>query len=231
MLINNFKFDLDGTLINSYDAIVNNITRRGYQIVDDTQYKFEFVPQCSRDEIVEIIREGLAIGECQPCKGAVTLAHYAWAETKQPFSIITVRDSSIAEKTYKDAAVALDHFPMTIAMVKSFSDKIVHLSDVNCFIEDRRATAMSLAGKGKTVFMPSTIYNDLTDYTRDFPVMTHAQVPDYLPKLSESALFKTGRIIVIDSLLDLTDPKYKPLLFKEVIFDRVREILVPDEQI
>ena len=231
MLINNFKFDLDGVLIDSLDAIEKSFADHRYTVTNPGEYNFKLDPHCSEEHVVELIRDGLRKNECPPAKGASAFSNYAWGETQQPFEVITVRHPALAGKTFEDASNALNMLPFKIAMVRDAAHKLKFLGDVDCYIDDRRKTAMSLAHHGKTVFMPRTSYNDLTDYTRDFPVMTHDQVPEYVPLMSESALFTIGRIIIIDSLWDLIDPKYKPLLFKEVIFDRVREVLIPDEQI
>ena len=94
----------------------------------------------------------------------------------------------------------------------SLSDKWRYLDNYDCFIDDRKKTAIDLAKRGKTVFMPKREYNNFIpeDFDGSYSVVTRAE----WVRSDNFKLLNDGRLILLSGTSELITGRFDDLIFR-----------------
>jgi len=155
----NINFDLDGVLVNYLDHLKTFLAKRGIQHIPTGNWFFDTVPEISNEKLFEYINEAMRdVAQIFPMPGAHAVLRYLHDLTGDPITIVTNRPISNIDVTVRTIDYVTGGVPYLFAMVDSAKEK-PRLIRTKCFIDDRRRTAIGLAKKGYTVFMPKMEYN------------------------------------------------------------------------
>lgn len=212
----NIAFDIDG-IVAKFAA--------PFQVWADQKYGFTFTEQdgfhWSSDQgipdrafmaiIAEFIRENSDL--IRPDLAGASLVNYVWNATKRPITFITARDYSTVGATDGWMRHWFPHIDFVCITVKSGKDKWRYLDDFGVFVEDRRRTAVDLAGIGKMVIMPARKYNRL-DSGEYMKIIADRDI-DVVYK--ETVGIKNYKTIVLTSEVDdiIQNTQFDTFLFKD----------------
>jgi len=212
----NIKFDFDGSLVDWATYFRKWVESKRFTIVDNGSFYWELLDQhgspVSHEAASRLVYRSMShIEEFEPMDGAELFLGWYYAQTGVPIQVVTCRPHHVAGYTHQVFARLFPHIPFTISFVDDAVHKPLYMEDCTVFYDDRRKTAVEMAGRGFTVFMPVRDYN--------FPIR-NCEVPVVrLNKLDPEASYHPdmligGRIILVDSIADLTDKRIVNLLFR-----------------
>ena len=153
-------FDLDGVLVDLM-SVLDSILWDDYKalrVLSNTEFSIKTKPEVSDKDIWKCIVKAYQRHETTPVYyGAASALQDVYTATGKPVLIVTARHSWVATETF----LLVERFcpvPFHIAFAPD-EQKILHLHDYEYFIEDRRRNAISIARRGKTVFLIDRPYN------------------------------------------------------------------------
>ena len=155
----NIAFDLDGTLVNIMEPFIHfAYDRFGVKVQPPKQYDLTVDIGLSRyqvDQIIDMVFEHWWLIPFY--RNANIILQYLYKHTERPVTIITARNSDYEGVT----RCLLDKFDVEYDLIfaESSGDKFQKLGDISAYVEDRRKTAICLAGRGKTIFLPDRPWN------------------------------------------------------------------------
>jgi len=156
------KYDLDGVLINIYAVIRELLRNAGYEIRDETTWRFETVPSLSRNQIWAFIDRAYPLWNFTPIyPGVRRLMRTMWEHTANPIQIITARPVRAAEHTHRIVQKIMEGIPYTLALVGTGADKLNYLEPRDILVEDRRKTVLHLARAGVRTYLIDKPYNQI----------------------------------------------------------------------
>jgi len=193
----NIAFDVDGIAANFSAAFVPYAKKRyGINFKESNRFHWEVEPELSGplfDKIIAwFIRDHSH--KIRYMEDGVSLIDHVWKATKKPITFVTARHEMTCAATHHWMKSIFPGMDFIVITVDSGNDKIRFLDDFDCFVEDRRKTAVQLAENGKIVFMPKRHYN--------------MPLPSTMSRLAES------NIIILDSLTPVCYGNYDHLIFK-----------------
>lgn len=158
-------FDLDGTLVDLLSVVKTIIIERhGVEFLPQEGFRLKTNPEIDSSLIWKAFDTAYRmIDEIKPMPGAQELLTRIYDVSKSPVVIVTARPLWAAHETHKLVKKLFD-IPAFIAITNAHDKKIDYLSDINYFVDDRRATAKMLAEAGKRVFVPRYEYNAGMDH-------------------------------------------------------------------
>ena len=156
---NNIAFDLDETLVDIM-PLTKSLLKEvyGVDLIEENTYKVITEPQISYEQLWEIFRLVYKkVDEVRPTEGSVELLTKLYELTKDPIKIVTARPVEDVPETRK---LLNTYFKVPYILYAIGSDsKCKYLTGIDYFVDDRRATAIKLGGKGIKVFVPEKYYN------------------------------------------------------------------------
>ena len=155
-------FDLDGCLVNDM-TMFEMMAYKMYGLKFKkpiNSYDIKTVPvQWSNEEMWDCFIESYQYyNDFIIYSGVRELMEKLYCLTREPIYIVTSRPQSAATYHYS----LVERFLYKIPYVMAFSgrdDKWMYLDGVDYFVEDRKETAIDLAGRGIEIFMPVKDYN------------------------------------------------------------------------
>ena len=205
----NIAFDIDGIVANfSQGFLVWVEEEYGLTFTSGNQFNWssdQGIPDKTFKRIIaEFIRDHSYL--INPLKDGANLVRYVWEKTSRPITFITARDGSTIQATHSWLNFHFPAIDFTCVTVKRGSSKYRYLDEFDCFIDDRRKTAVDLAGIGKVVFLPSRQYNVIRQSERVLPINYASLWDDEINSHS---------VVLIGECDDMTDGVVDELIFKE----------------
>lgn len=198
----NLEFDLDGILID-YHSVLEWHLANNYdtKMISTGKFHFGTDPEMSVVELEDAIYSAMDFtGKIKPHPGAHEVLKELYRITGEPIKIITARPKNKVVQTVASIDRVLGDIPYLFAMVDSGMDKPKYVRS-KCFIDDRRRTAIDMASRGYTVFMPEREYNLPIDPGEHYAVWENGKV-----RHSGRWGRNDGHIFVIKDIESLLDP-------------------------
>jgi hypothetical protein len=165
MLKLNIAFDVDDTFVDNFFQFASILKRwTGKDITNATQFNIEDefgIDSRTLWDAIEMTYKDWKRTPIYP--GAKDLMAKLNHMSDAPIYFVTARPARFANETYKLIKRFCPH-PFKVAMCHDSHVKHRYLTDYKYYVDDRRATALSLARKGWFVYMPARSYNEI-DYT------------------------------------------------------------------
>lgn len=158
----NIAFDIDGVVAKFADAFVPYAKKRyGLEFIPKDVFHWDVEP-----DITPLLFEKLIAwfirdhsNKIKSYGGGSDLVDYVWQKTCKPITFITARHEMTVAASHSWIRAYFPSIDPIIITVDSGTDKMRYLNDFDCFIDDRRRTALQLVLRGKVVFMPKRKYN------------------------------------------------------------------------
>lgn len=223
-MLNNIAFDLDGIVANfskPFKLWAKN--EYGIEFIEKPQFHWGTIPKITDKMFKRIIAEFIRtegqrsdLIKINVFPDGYDLVRYVWEKSCDPIYFVTARDKSTAGATYDWITRKFPSLDFALSIVSSGGDKWRYLERYDCFIDDRRKTAIDIAGRGKIVFMPRTHYNQLDDVDGFIWLCTgRSRFPVYYDDGCWVPPFqKDGAIIILDSTAALLSGRFDHLIFK-----------------
>jgi hypothetical protein len=156
----NIAFDLDGVLIDLVSVLRKKLPELcGCEFVDTNAYRITTNPVISNAKLWKAFDAIFEDYKNFPIfEGAEDLCRILFTATNDPIRIVTSRPIRAATATHK----LIQRFckvPYVCIITGNHAEKYRYLTDYCYFVEDRRATAIDLAVRGKHVFLVDRGYN------------------------------------------------------------------------
>ncbi len=208
-------FDIDGILARFSDGFVPWVkTNYGVTMVHNKgKFHWSAKPGMTGEmftrTIAEFIRD-CSHNKIHPFKSGITVARWVYEMTEKPILFVTARDHSTAGATHQ---WLMDHFrrPFMLSIVNTGNEKLKYLYQYGSFIDDRRKTAVHLASRGKTVFMP------ITNYNQPVPLNRGSYDVFYPAEWKSADIHKIdgrGRIILVNDTIEIKNGLFNHFIFK-----------------
>lgn len=186
------KFDLDGTLIDLIEITDRFLEKEGYtRRRPQLQYEIETNPwNIKKSRLWDIFfRVYDHWRETKLMFGAEDLVREIWERTAEPIQVITARPYEGAMSAHCICNRIFGDIPHTIAIVKSGSDKYLHMSDNDILVEDRRRTCLELAKKGLRSIIINTEYNQIENEDQIPEILARVKSPGHLISMLDVLLY------------------------------------------
>jgi hypothetical protein len=156
----NIAFDLDGVLVDIVTPIKEKcISILGSEMLDTNSYQIQTNPPTSMTQIWKVFDAVFEDYKKIPIlPGIENFIDLLFSMTNDPIRIVTSRPVRVATATHK----LIQRFckvPYVCIITGNSKEKYRYLNNYSFFVEDRRATAIDLAIRGKHIFLIDQIYN------------------------------------------------------------------------
>ena len=189
----NIALDLDGIVANFLEPFKIWLKQK-YDIerLETGKYNISTSPEITNKMTKELIAEFI---RCDNPRIPVlpegkALVEYLWNKCPYPLYFITARDISTAGATHRWIKRNFPGIDFALSIVNSGSDKWRYLDNYDCFIDDRRKTALDLAERGKIVFIPSREYNNISTHNMNGKIIRLSNSDDITTGLFDDIIFK-----------------------------------------
>ena len=161
----NIAFDLDCCLVDFMGGFENLINKHGFKLIRNNSYDIKTDPAMTKAFKYKMFDTLYTEHHRTPFyPGAKELLWKLHVKSQQPVMIVTSRKIKYADVTHRMIAENID-IPYILCFANKFS-KIIYLTDIDFFVEDRRLTAKQLASAGKWVFKPKQFWNKMPEHSK-----------------------------------------------------------------
>lgn len=219
-MIPNLAFDLDGIVANFSQPFIYWAKQRyGLKMIPTNKFHWSTEPAITDKMFTNIIAEFIA-GEGKelipPLRDGAALVDYMYSSALRPITFVTARHPSTAGATFGWIMKHFRNIDFRLSIVRSGTSKYRFLDDFDCFVDDRRKTAIDLASRGMVVFMPMREHNFIGPEMID-----HGKFQVSPPQVWRNpAWADLGRdhkhqIILLNDLEEMTTGRFDFMLFRE----------------